>query len=78
MSEKKRGYMAELDSWADENVITPIWDLARSRKEDRPAEEGDQVLNDVRQAIRDKVLESYRNGQKAGPRTGFARKPRQK
>ena len=74
-TDQKRSYMQLLDDWSNENVIDPIWDLASdlARLPDDRAEERDQgadqaVLNDVRKAIRQKVLESYRNGQKAGPR----------
>ncbi len=75
MAENQRGYMAELDDWTEENVITPVWELARLSARDQAPENGDQILAEVRKALREKVLQSYRNGQKAGPRKGFAGKP---
>ncbi len=56
MPEQKTGYMTELDSWTNQVVIAPLLDR------------GPQAISDVQKAIREKVLESYRNGQKAGPR----------
>ena len=47
--------MQQLDSWTDEVVIAPLLD------------NGPEVIEDVHKAIRAKVLESYRNGQAAGP-----------
>jgi hypothetical protein len=64
MSEEKKPsrFMQELDQWADAKVIDPLLN---------PEQEGDLEMNIayVKRAIREKVLESYRNGQKAGPRT---------
>lgn len=59
MSEQKQSFMQRLDEWADEAVIGP---LAEHAKEAISLETQLQV----RQAIRQKVLESYRNGQAAG------------
>ncbi len=57
IAEQKKSYMQLLDEWSDENVIAPIWD----RPEDPDAQRA--VIADVLKAIREKVLESYRNGQ---------------
>lgn len=56
MSEQKQSFMQQLDSWTDEKVIAPLLD------------NGPEEIDAVHQAIRAKVLESYRNGQAAGPR----------
>ena len=54
------GFMAELDSWCEATIIEPLLDNQ------------DEILlvptiDGVKRAIRAKVLESYRNGQAAGP-----------
>ena len=59
IAEEKKSYMQLLDDWSNENVIDPIWDLPESHDEQRA------VIADVKKVIREKVLESYRNGQKA-------------
>lgn len=68
MPEGKLSYMAELDQWTDANVIGPLLYVG--------PKEGDQeaVIERVKKAIRTKVLDSYRNGQGAGPRKGGGRK----
>jgi hypothetical protein len=63
MSEQKpSSFMQELDKWTESTIIEPL------------ADAGDEdlylkLVEDVKKAIRAKVLESYRNGLKAGPRT---------
>lgn len=47
--------MQQLDAWTDEVIIEPLVDG------------GVEAQLQVRRAIRAKVLESYRNGQAAGP-----------
>jgi hypothetical protein len=54
MSEQK-SFMQALDAWTDEAVIEPLVDGG-----------GVEAQIEVRRAIREKVLESYRNGQAAG------------
>jgi len=64
MSEVKTGYMAELDAWSDKSIIEPLADAYLQGPEE-------VIINAqeyARKAIREKVLESYRNGQAAGPR----------
>jgi hypothetical protein len=56
MSEERTNYMAELEAWCDEMVIVPLLD------------NGTAAIERVRKNIRTKVLESYHNGQAAGPR----------
>ncbi|MGI8838832.1 MAG: hypothetical protein ACR2H4_19660 [Pyrinomonadaceae bacterium] len=69
MSEQKTSYMASLDAWSDKSVIEPLADAYINGPEEL-------ILNAqvcVRKAIRERVLESYRNGQSAGPRKVFKR-----
>ena len=64
MSEQKTSFMMELDKWTDENVIFPLTLVLINSNDEAvgPVEDG------IRKGIRAKVLESYRNGQAAGPR----------
>ena len=63
MSEQKTSFMAELDAWTDQVIIEPLTVRAAiSGAEDLSAETARQV----RYAIREKILESYKNGCKAG------------
>ena len=65
--QKQSSFMQELDRWTEATVIYPLADT--------PNEEFDpQVVEEIKKAVRTKVLESYRNGQNAGPRpAGFSR-----
>ncbi len=54
MSEQKQSFMQQLDAWSNEVVIAPLLD------------NGPEVIEEVQKAIRGKVLESYKNGLKAG------------
>jgi hypothetical protein len=67
MSEQKTSFMAELDLWSEANIVGPLFhtDPNQDDWEDRVAQ--------VKKAIRTKVLDSYRNGQSAGPRKVFKR-----
>ena len=58
----KSSYMQELDAWSDANVIFPLLNL------DQTEQDWEEVADLVKKAIRAKNLESYRNGQAAGPR----------
>ncbi len=60
--EKPKSFMQELDLWCDANIIGPL------SSTDPKGKDWGIVTESVRNAIRTKVLESYRNGQKAGPR----------
>jgi hypothetical protein len=64
MSEQKTGFMADLDLWSNESVISPLHLAEVTGSEEAILEARDTV----RKAIRGKVLESYRNGQSGGPR----------
>jgi hypothetical protein len=63
MSEPKN-YMNALDAWSEEAVIAPIADAQAHGS----AELIVKAKELVKRAIREKVLESYRNGQNAAPR----------
>ena len=69
MSEQNKGYMASLDEWTEENVFAPLRDAWLPESQDPlPQTVGVTFLEEnVKKAIRTKVLESYRNGLKASP-----------
>ena len=70
MSEEKMSYMASLDVWSDKSIIEPLADAYLNGPEE-------VIINAqeyTRKAIREKVLESYRNGQNAGSRKAYAPK----
>jgi len=60
--EKPKSFMQELDLWSEANVIEPLL------RPSQHAEEWESTIEQVKKAIRAKALESYRNGQAAGPR----------
>ena len=60
--EKQSSFMTELDRWSETNVIGPLF------ASETGEEDWDIAIGRVKKAIRQKVLESYRNGQVAGPR----------
>ncbi len=74
MSEKKH-YIQLLDEWSNEFVIGPTWDASKDKHYD--PEGTRKMLIKVRLAIREKVLESYRNGHRAGYLGQFARRNQQ-
>ena len=49
-------FMERLDQWTQKNVLEPM------------GAQDEKVGSEIKKAIREKVLQSYRNGQKAGPR----------
>ena len=57
-------YMEELDRWTENTVIHAFAGLCGDPETSKEFQEAAAV---VKKLIRDKVLESYRNGQKAGP-----------
>jgi hypothetical protein len=75
MSEQKtNGYMHELNTWIDANVIGPVESACGSP-------DFEKVVETVKAAIRTKVLESYRNGQAAPaakPAASFRARPYKK
>ena len=66
MSEQ-RSFMQELDLWSDANVVGPLSSAGPNHQE-WPA-----VVEQVKKAIRQKVLDSYRNGQ--GVKPGITNRP---
>jgi len=64
MSEQKLTYMQQLDAWTEATVINPLHQVIT----DGDGAECDATCEAVKKAIRTKVLESYHNGQAAGPR----------
>jgi hypothetical protein len=68
MSEQKISFMAELDLWSDANIVGPL--LSTDQRLGDP----ENVVAQIKKAIRGKVLESYRNGQTAGPSKAFKRR----
>ena len=76
-NQKPSGYLQQLDQWIDEQVLGP---LARAYEEyafaivetgiemDEAAATLDPVVAEVRKALKEKVLESYHNGQAVAPR----------
>ena len=71
MSEQKSGYMVSLDEWTDRSIIDVLTD-GLWKGEDATVDAQEQV----RKAIREKVLESYRNGQAASGRRSVPQKGR--
>ncbi len=63
MSEQKPSYMQQADAWLD-GLLNSL--------------EPGVDITDAKRAIKDKLLESYRNGQAAGPTKRPFRKPTQK
>jgi hypothetical protein len=65
MSEQtKPSFMQELNKWIDESVIYPL--IYGGDPEDPEARGRQDIEDQVRQAIREKVLDSYKNGCRAG------------
>ena len=58
MSEQQISFMQKLDRWTDEAIIEPLLDDGASI--------GVETSLQIRRAIQEKVLESYKNGIKAG------------
>jgi hypothetical protein len=65
--EKTKSYMEELNQWIDDKVVCPL--TYGDSPEDPNGRSHDDILDDVYAAIRAKVLESYHNGQAAGPKS---------
>ena len=73
--EEQKSYMQQLDDWSNEFVVGPTWDASKDKQRDPEGTE--RVLSEVRKAIREKVLQSYRNGQAAGPYKRVSRPQKQ-
>lgn len=76
MSEQTHNYMSALDEWATDQVIRPLNEFWKEKGGGALDIEGlGRVTGLIRRAIREKVLESYHNGQNARP-SGFQRPKR--
>jgi hypothetical protein len=64
MSEQKMSFLEELDVWIGQTVMDPLLKAAESDN----IVQWNRTRDSVYKAIREKVLESYRNGQAACPR----------
>ena len=74
MSEAK-SFMQKVDEWTQATIIEPLFDTARDF-DDTHTYEWDKAVETVKKAIREKVLESYRNGIKAGAAKPARKEPR--
>jgi hypothetical protein len=63
--EKPKSFMGELDLWITKTVIEPM--MYGDPDDDPNSRSWEDVVDQVRHAIREKVLESYHNGQRVGP-----------
>lgn len=78
MPEQKTNFMASLDKWTEETIIFPLFEVARAfgkAKGDEHLEEDSEKAiwhthEAIKRSVREKVLESYRNGQAAKPQKG--------
>ena len=83
MSEQKPSYMQQLDEWTQKTLLDPLykaWELVESVPDEYAEDAQNDLLaavGEVKKAIREKVLQSYRNGQKAGPRKEWTAKNKQ-
>ncbi len=68
--EKPKGYMAELDAWTDQAIIGLL--------EEEGIILGMGTNEEIKHSIRNKVLESYKNGIRAGLAKAADRRPAEK
>lgn len=68
--EKPKSFMQELDQWTQSTVIKPLHEAIT----EGDGAECDATSEEVKKAIREKVLESFRNGLAAGRKPAPARK----
>jgi len=64
MSEQTTNYMSELDHWTEETIIAPLADAYTHG----PEEAVILAKKLTMRSIREKVLESYHNGQNSRPK----------
>lgn len=77
MQEQRPNYMSELDEWTTDQVIRPLNEFWKAKGGDALDVEGlSRTTSLIRKAIREKVLESYHNGQNARPRAFQGQKRR--
>jgi len=68
---KPKSFMEELDEWTHANVVMPLYEADRYEPDKLAGgnvSEFQTAVEAVKRAIREKVLESYKNGIKAGSR----------
>jgi uncharacterized protein YegL len=68
---QKSSFMQELDQWIDANVVQPLLEADQFEPDSLAGgnvSELQTAIAAVKRSIREKVLQSYRNGQAAGPR----------
>jgi hypothetical protein len=61
--DKPKSFMQELDEWTNATIVSPLYAAFAKDSESAYVD----AVATVKKAIREKVLESYHNGQKAGP-----------
>lgn len=69
--EKAKGFMAALDEWTDANIVTPLYEADPYEPDNLAGgqiSEFQTAVKVVKNAIWQKVLESYHNGQLAASR----------
>jgi hypothetical protein len=66
---KPKSYMQQLDDWAEVEVIGPLINPLQAD----PSQDHEATVAQVKKAIREKVLESYHNGQAAAPAKAYKR-----
>jgi hypothetical protein len=80
MSETKNNYQAELAAWVERAIVAKLASARDEFAESGDESAWDQVRQAVQEAIRAKMLESFRNGQetralRAAPPRRLDRKP---
>ena len=65
---KAPSYMQELDAWIEDQVINRLFEARDGEEDGDPLGTTELICREVKKAIREKVLDSYHNGQQAGPR----------
>ena len=68
MSEQKQSFRQQPDEWTETTVTSPL--LSSGGEPDEFV--GGETVEQIQKAVRGKALESYRNGQAAGPRQAVA------
>lgn len=73
----EKTYMEQLDEWIEYGVINPLFEAwsayDRGGFDPSRAEGREMVIGSIKKAVREKVLESYRNGQRAQPARAYQR-----
>ena len=59
---KSKSFMEELDQWTETTVVSPLHEAIT----EGDSRECDAACQQIKRAIRQKVLDSYRNGQAVG------------